>query len=735
MHHGRDCFLNIFCSASFIFLLTVQIASAQMHESAFGEVRTFPMMEKFEKSTLVSTDSHGMTTFASWSAHRSDILLTVFDSTLSTVQYSLKHTGEEFDDLYTADFNEDGSPDFLLVNKQRQSIALVLSFLQDSLHVTDPIKIPFEPHSMLIGDYNNDAHLDVLIYAQNSPGILPLKGDGKGNLFLGKIIAPDNAVGTCEYAFINNDNLVDLVLWDWVKNELHILCGVGKGRFIDQSIFPVQGEVDKIVVSPLVRGHSLDLIMKMTNPSEFQIWEGNDFGDFQLKNHIPIHGSLNDFSLADVNDDGMDDIIATVHPSSLQVFFNNDGDAFTERIEYASGNDPQNIVGLQLNMERSKDCIVFDAGESQFIVYKNAMRMSELSDSVQIATGIIPTEIIAKDFNRDGIADIALVNTKSPSLSLYYGRKNSIPSGPFTFTLTDKPTHLSFYSATDTTFQFILSYPQSNQISFFTIDTASNSVTNAFIGSEGDAQVVETTSHNNTHAEFITLNSTTTEGRSLSFYEQLGPTTFIERTFRLSSPDELLGASIGDVNSDSLLDVVYAYRVGDTSTVELSVAFGDSSYSMKRRIVSRELELPGVQQLSFWLSDFDKDGIMDLLIHAGPPFNYLIVARGKGEGYFEDPQIITSGLPAREQFDIQLVDVDGDGLTDIGIGSRHDFRVSWLRNEGNCIFGIEKTLYIEDGMSHYAIADIDADGINDLAITLSKKGVLKIINGKKLFFR
>jgi hypothetical protein len=735
MHHGRNCLLNILRSASFLCLCTIQITLAQMHESAFGEIRTFSTVDKFEKSVLVSTDSCGITTFASWSAHDSNILLAVFDSTLSTVKYSLKHVNMEFDDLYAADFNEDGSTDFLLVNKQHQSMALILSLVEDSLQVTGTTKIPFEPQRIMIGDYNNDTHLDVLVYAQNSTGILPLKGNGKGKLLLGKVIAPDNAIGACEYAFVNNDNLIDLVLWDWVKSELHILCGVGKGRFIDQSIFPVRGEVDKIVAVSMARGHSLDLILKMMNPSEFQLWEGNDFGDFQLKNHIPIHGNIKDFSIADVNDDGLNDIIATVYPASLQVIFNNDGDAFSERIEYASGSDPQNIVVLQTSVEGLKDCIVFDSGDSQFFVFKNAMRRSEFADSVQIATGIIPTEMITNDFNRDGISDIALINTKNPSLSMYIGRKNSIPSGPFTFTLTDKPAHIAFYSATDTTLQFILSYPQSNQISFLTIDTAGNSITNAFIGSEGDARVVETNSHNNDQAEFATFNSTTLEGCSLSFYEQLGQTTFIERTFRLSPPDELLGASIGDVNNDSLLDVIYAYRVGDTSTVELSVSFGDSSYSMKKRIVSRELELPGVKQLSFWISDFDKDGILDLLIQAGPPYGYLIVARGKGEGYFEDPKIIASGMPVIEQSDIQLIDVDSDGLTDIVTGSQHNSRISWFRNEGECVFGLEKTLYIEDGMSYYAIADMDADGIKDLAITFSKKGILKIIHGKKLFLR
>ena len=39
----------------------------------------------------------------------------------------------------------------------------------------------------------------------------------------------------------------------------------------------------------------------------------------------------------------------------------------------------------------------------------------------------------------------------------------------------------------------------------------------------------------------------------------------------------------------------------------------------------------------------------------------------------------------------------------------------------------------ESGFSHFVVADVDADGVNDLAMVLSKKGRLKIINGKILF--
>jgi hypothetical protein len=734
MHSRRQRCSRIFSSTSFIFWLAIHTVSAQTRESAFGELRTFQLPEKFEKSTLVSTSSQ-KTTLASWSSHRGEILLTVFDSTLSSVDYSLKHTTMEFDNLSVADFNNDGSQDFLLVNKQERTVGFVLDMLQDTLQIESKTKLPFEPEQILIGDYNNDKYIDVLLYAHNTPGFLPLKGNGKGHFLLGKTIAPDNAVGAADFAHVNNDNLIDLILWDWVKSELHILYGVGKGRFIDQSVFPVQGDVDRLVATTIVRGHSLDLVLKMTNPAGFQTWEGNDYGDFQLKNRIAVDGHITDFAIADVNNDDLKDIIITINPASLRVVLNNDEDEFSERIRYAAGNDPQNVFVVSSQSANLKDCIVFDRSIGQFIAYRNAMQSCSMADSIQIATGIFPEEIISHDFNRDSIPDLALVNIKSPSVSLYFGRKTSAPWGPFSYLLTEKPKHIVFHSSTDTTLQLILSFPQSHQISYFIIDSTNNSVSNAFIGSEGEAQIVEASLNANGQAEFVTWNTTASEGNSLSFYERLGPTTFIERTFRLSPPDNLLGVSVADLNSDGLPDIVYAYRSGDTSMVELGVAFGDSTYSMKRRIVSKELSLPDVKQTFIWLADFDADSILDVLLQAGPPVAYLMVAKGKGDGLFSDPKIIASGFSIRERLYAQIIDVDRDSLNDVVVGSQELGQIIWYRNRGECVFDEGQVLVTESEFSNYVIADMDGDGVNDLALTFGKNGFLKIINGRRLPFR
>ena len=142
-----------------------------------------------------------------------------------------------------------------------------------------------------------------------------------------------------------------------------------------------------------------------------------------------------------------------------------------------------------------------------------------------------------------------------------------------------------------------------------------------------------------------------------------------------------------------------------------------------------------VKQVFIWLVDFDNNGVLDFLMQAGDPVDYLLIAKGKGNGLFYDPKIITSGLPIEERSNLQIVDVDGDGFPDIVIGSQKLGRVVWFRNRGACNFDPDQTLAAQQDLSRYAIADFDGDGIKDLAMTLGKNGILKIINGKQLPFR
>ena len=135
------------------------------------------------------------------------------------------------------------------------------------------------------------------------------------------------------------------------------------------------------------------------------------------------------------------------------------------------------------------------------------------------------------------------------------------------------------------------------------------------------------------------------------------------------------------------------------------------------------------------LADFDKDAIPDLLIHAGPPLDHLYAARGKGDGLFYRPVRVASDLNIDERTDIQIVDVNGDKFPDIVAGIQRSSKILWFRNQGECKFDAGRTLISEPGFNRFVVCDVDADNVNDVALTMTKKGMLKIVNGRKLINR
>lgn len=735
MFFRGDLVFNTLSSTTLFLWLAIRTVSAQTHESAFGQIRTFELPKKCEESTLMSIERDQSITIASWSQHHQAFYISTIDSNLSSIKIEQKYITTAFEDLYSADLNNDGILDLILVDKESSSISIIMDLSRDTLKINSTTILPFSPEKLIIFDHNQDRRLDLLVWSRKVPGIFPLLGNGKGQFSVGKIIASENMIGSVTCTFINNDNLVDILLWDWIKSDLHVLYGVGKGRYIDQSVFPVQGEVDAIFAVSIIPNHSLDVILKVNQPSEFQIWEVTDFGDFRLLFHVPYTDQLNDCAFSDVNNDSMNDIITTTKSGALQIYLNDNIDPFSDRITYASGENPQKIMIIPNRAKSINNCIIFDKGVGQFIFFENIASKNILVDTVQLSTGLFPEDIISGDFNLDGLADIALTNTKGKSVALYWGSKTLIPNGPYFYSLSDEPQRLAFHSATDSSLHLVFSFPQNQQISYFTFDANNNSISNAFIGCEGDAQLLIAPENSRHASEFVTLNSTNNGENSLSFYEQLVSNTFIERTFRLAAPDVLLGATVSDINNDQYQDILYIYRTGDTSNVELGIAYGDSSYSMKHRAISREFFLPNVSQIFLFLENFDSDSLKDILIQAGSPVEYIMIAQGKGEEIFLDPKIVASGIPMKDRSDLQIVDIDNDGMNDIILASQLEKQIIWFQNKGGYNFIRQDPLFSGSDFSHYIVGDFNGDKIGDLAMTFPRKGIIKIVNGKQFSFR
>ncbi len=121
------------------------------------------------------------------------------------------------------------------------------------------------------------------------------------------------------------------------------------------------------------------------------------------------------------------------------------------------------------------------------------------------------------------------------------------------------------------------------------------------------------------------------------------------------------GLAMGDFNGDGTPDLVAVN--GDNVSVLLGN--GDGTFQSLPSI-----NIPGSQLHTVAVGDFNGDGILDLAVAGGPSYSGTVyVLLGNGDGTFQAPVSYAVGAyPA----DIEVADVNGDGIPDLVVYNQND---------------------------------------------------------------
>jgi hypothetical protein len=714
------------------FWLTVYHSSAQSQETAFGEYRAISTPEKFERCALTHGPQGG-TTFFFWNPPATELYSLGFDSACSSYSWKEHSVGGRLDDFLVADLAANQKSVGIIVNREEKRLSFVPNPFADTFRVVSTVNLHLSPTGIAVGDLNNDGRMDLLVYDHDNPGIVPFFGVGNAKFRKGLTIAPDNAVGDLALVQLNNDGLMDIVLYDWVKSELHLLYGLGRGTFLDQTTFPVQGELNKFAVTQLSTGGHLDFVLAFKDPPQLEIWKGDGLGDFRPETRIPLKEPLESFTLADVNGDGFKDLVALERPATLEVYFSAGEEPPPERIDFSAGSGPKIALLGDFNFDRLVDVAVLDREGQKLLLYFNAEQSSVLRDSLEFVTGVRPRAVSIADLIGNGTNDVAVVNSGDNSLSIFMNRLNVGLLGHTTYSLPASPWYLTFHSFKDSLARFIISYPQANELSFLTLDQRDRSITNAIISTAGGAELLSWGGGDRDLVDFFCFNSSSgSDSPSLTSFQQLGPQRFIEQSYRLTIPDSLLGAAVGDVDGDGRPDVVYIYRNATTNRYEFVVSLGDSVSSFRQKSFFYQLPLREIQKSYLWIADFNHDGKSDVLVSFPRLAQNLEVELGTGRGSFEQPDTIAQGIRIEDRGQVQILDLDGDGVLDIAVNEQNRHCVGWLRGKGDGKFEEFRPLVQAPRIGYFAFGDLNGDGVPDLAVTLSNKGTVKIYDGKRI---
>ena len=672
------------------------------------------------------------TTLLCWTPRKEGYTTLSLDQS-GVIRETRRHDSPAFDTLLIGRWGSGREPGALLIDRRELHMMSAIDIGKDSARIVWSGVLPFGPDEMLQGDLNNDGYSDVLLISRNVPGMVPLIGDGAGRFRVGKTIAPDDAVGSATLTHLNNDALLDLVYYEWVRSELHLLYGVGGGRFLDQSTIPVQGTVARMIAAETTPEPILDLVLLFDQPAKVEIWQGDGLGDFRPGPSIPLESPASFLEVLDINNDGLKDFLLGTGSTVMSIYFGGISGALTDRIEYSSGRLRCPPVQADVNEDGLVDLILLDSDGGQLKSYWNGNAAFTLTDSLDVPTGLSPAGVWIGTGRPGSARGLTVVSEGSRQLELFEGSHEGALLGPRAIDLPFRPRYLAMNEQGDSARQFVISYPEDRGISFLSYDDRTGASVNSVIPDAGLLEPLKSVRTPAGGSGFFCYNAEGARGNpALTLFQDLGAGKFIERSFSLTVPDLLFGATVGDVNHDGWLDLVYVYQNATSRRYELAVAPGDSDLEFRVRSWVLELEDTVVRKSYLYLNDFNRDGNQDLLLCFPSTARILKLAFGDGAGTFDAPRTVMERVWISDRSQMQICDLNGDGFADVVANDRERGGLLWLRGGGDGSFGPPDVL-VEDGtISAFAVGDLNGDDAPDVACSHTKGGFLRIYDGRML---
>jgi hypothetical protein len=535
-------------------------------------------------------------------------------------------------------------------------------------------------------------------------------------------------------AFLNNDFLIDLLVYDWVKSELHALYGVGRGRFLDQSTFPVSGEVESIDARPTRERGPLDLILTIRNPRSVQVWEGNDLGDFRARENQFTFEPHSTVHIIEVDTSKQIGLISGGGSREAKVFPHLDDSE--NSVSVAGTLEIRDALWLNLKDSGPALALLGNDGK-ELVVVQSLSEPVALRDSLVLAAGSGTMGVCFTARESSGSSKIISINSGSRSLSAFIVGKDGAIQAHRQIQLDTSATDISLIPFGDSTMHAILTDANQGILTNAKVHVYERSMESNIIPA-AVGTTVRFASRRGESVEFGTeVRTGGTPAASYSFFRQLNESQFLEQTFRLPEPYEIVGGAFGDINRDGFPDLVILFHHPDSASLELATSFGDSAMTMKQVGEPHETSLPSSTRTFVWLVDMNADDSLDLVCLMPDRQGAMYVLAGAGESRFAAAKQLAAGINLNRPADLQIVDCNFDKLPDMVFRDGNTESLRWWKNEtgGSKIETPRHSNAIGylNVPGRFSVGDLNGDGFPEIAITEPRLGRLKIFDGAQFF--
>lgn len=578
-----------------------------------------------------------------------------------------------------------------------------------------PIIAPNQITAIVIGDFNNDGHLDIVGAGHE---LLVWLGNGNGTFQLVEYscrITDSLIAGTFQMlaADLNSDGNLDIVIADASKNCLYILVGDGVGGFSPAASSPIEVGEEPIAVGTgdfNQDGH-VDLVVANYRSSDVHVLLGDGTGRFASAPGAPIPvASPTSLTVGDLDEDGHLDIVCTELDGTLVLLRGQGTGWFNFLTVCETGKALTKIIKGDFDGDGHLDLLVAAEKDGGWLAPGKGDGSFGNLVSIEIDGH---GELTVNDFNNDGYLDLAIVNF-SDSVSLQFGDGRGNFSKPVRYAASVKGSNaaVALGDINEDGFTDVILCDRFDSSIMILMSAKSE----GFVGpikfkAELPYGVALGDFNGDGRAD---LAAGTAEGVLVLLGNGKGVFR-IEHILATFSWRAIPAVIVGDYNGDGHLDIVAVNHGGDN--VLLFLSNGDGGFYGPFAFETGKAPISAVS------ADFNVDGHLDLVV-ANSKSADLSVLLGNGEGGFNRISRVSVG---EEPWSVVTGDFDADNYPDIAVVNSAGNNLSILLNDGRGNFRVRRDFRVGMLPTYVITGDFNNDGCIDLAVANADSNSVTIL--------
>ncbi|HEX8633183.1 MAG TPA: Calx-beta domain-containing protein [Pyrinomonadaceae bacterium] len=539
------------------------------------------------------------------------------------------------------------------------------------------------PAALVARDFNGDAHPDLAVANNGSNNVSVLLGNGAGTF-----APPTNyTVGSRPHSIsagdFNGDGKADLVTANYDSANVSVLLGTGAGTFGGASNYATFQDPQGLVAGDFNGDGLSDIALGSVRripggSNSVVILLSNGAGGFNAAALFNAGGAIYDIITGKFNGDNALDLALRME-NQTAVFTGNGSGGFNAASPLPVG------FGVRATGDFNGD------GKPDLV------GAHDYNDGIWVALGdgagnfsapsVFPGRayqgIVVGDFNGDGKSDIAALDGNA-SVSILHGDGTG-QLGPETL---------------------------------YGLDTGESSIASADFNADGKPDLAIANRSNNA----IAMLYATTGGEFAGVFNIRSG----------SRPHDLVRADFNrDGNDDLAVINAESAVLEGFGASSVSVFLGDGAGRMSAAPAIQFQD--GMSLTSIVTADFNNDGKPDLAVsmNDNSTTDRVSVMLGNGDGAFAAPTHVALGAYGSIAINLEIADINRDGLTDIVVAFMNSGNFATLLSTGNGAFTIAAGSKVT-GSSFYedfSIADFNQDGNPDLVYVRNYEKFLTVLFG------